>query len=98
MNKGLLDKTCSQKNSLVRLETTETEVLQVIRLLDKKTPGYDDISLDLIRLISHSVVRPLTRIVNLSFIRGEYPTCFKKILVIPIYKNGDNELIDNFCI
>ena len=50
----------------------------------------------LIKLIASSIAEPLTYIFNLSYSTGNFPNLFKKSKVIPIYKSGKHNYINNY--
>ena len=61
-----------------------------------KAPGYDNISM---RVIKHSfdlISAPLTDIINLSLQKGTFPDKLKLTKVIPIYKANNPSLFTNY--
>ena len=68
---------------------TEREVLDYLCGLDsKKTHGYDNLPVRLIKDAANFIVVPLTYIFNLSLETGTFPDCLKVAKVTPIYKKG----------
>ena len=62
---------------------------QLASLDPKKATGIDGISAKFLKLSSHVLARPLTKILNLSIITGIFPEMLKKAKVNPIFKRGD---------
>ena len=78
-------------------EITESELEKEINKLDnKKTPGYDDISVKFIKLCGPLVTKPLVMIFNQSILTGEYPNELKIAKVVPLFKKGDKSLVSNY--
>ncbi len=73
------------------------EILGAVKLLEPKTSqDRDSISMFLIKNTIDTIVEPLRYIFNLSFNNGHFPENFKISKVIPIYKTGDQMLVDNY--
>ena len=64
-------------------------VAAITGLLDRKSPGPDNIGPTLLKTIAASVVEPLMYIYYLSFSSGKVPEKMKLAKVIPILKKGD---------
>ena len=64
--------------------------------MKKKSSGYDEISSDIIKNISPSVFEPIRYIFNLSIEKGFYPDQLKIAKVTPLFKIGDNALMNNY--
>jgi len=78
----------SHVNSMFLSEITEEEIFNKIKLLKlDKAKGSDNISIKLIKNISHIIVKPLAYIFNLCFQKGIVPDKFKIATIAPIYKN-----------
>ena len=60
-----------------------------------KAPGYDNITLRVLKNCLLSILPVLTSIINVSFATGTFPTNWKMAEVIPILKQGDHEVPDN---
>ena len=77
--------------------TDEYEILKVIRKFgNRKSPGYDKIRSDIIKLVANEIVYPLMLIINKSLCTGIVPNAFKIAKVIPIYKKDSPELFSNY--
>ena len=61
-----------------------------------KAPGYDNISMRVIKHSFHLISAPLTNIINLSLQKGIFPDKLKLTKVIPIYKANDPNLFTNY--
>ena len=62
----------------------------------KNSCGIDAISTKLIKMIGDDTAGPLTLIINQSLSTGIFPDKLKITKVIPLYKNDDPHLVDNF--
>ena len=61
-----------------------------------KAHGYDDISIRLLKIYDSSIVRPLSIIFKNCLQSGSFPNNWKKSNVVPIYKKGDKQLLQNY--
>ena len=59
-------------------------------------PGHDGISSKVINPIIETLLPPLTYITNLSFTEGVFPFELKIARVLPLYKNNDPMLFNNY--
>ncbi|KAG8243116.1 hypothetical protein J6590_108674 [Homalodisca vitripennis] len=85
-----------QPRSLFLNPVTHQEISSIIKSLkNKKSTGCDNISTHLIKFIEPEISKVLAFIVNLSFLSGKFPTKFKQATVVPIFKKGDRELLQN---
>ena len=76
---------------------TETDCLKIIPgLKSKDSTGVDGISTKLLKQIAQAIVKPLTLIINQSFYNGIFPNKLKIAKVIPLYKKGPSEILDNY--
>lgn len=65
-------------------------------LSSKSSFGEDGFSSKLIKHLKESLVSPLTLICNQSIKSGTFPNLMKIAKVIPLFKKGDAELVDNY--
>ena len=79
--------------SLFLLPTTDQEVNNIIK---DGAPGKDGITSLSLKLVSDFIVKPITRIVNLSFSQGVFPNELKIALVSPLYKAKDPMYFSNY--
>ena len=61
-----------------------------------KTPGYDNIDVNIVRKIFKKLKTPLMRIFNLSLTTGTFPDKLKTAKVSPIFKNRERYLLTNY--
>ena len=75
--------------SLFWRPVTEQEVFDILFALDsKKSHGYDNLPVKLLKDAASFVCKPLLYIFNLSLETGIYPQALKMAKVTPIYKKG----------
>ena len=76
------------------------EASQINEIVNKMKPkcstGHDDISMKLIKHSLNNISTPLTHILNKSLMTGVVPKDLKIAKVIPIFKNGDNSIMQNY--
>jgi hypothetical protein len=85
------------KFSLNNSPVSDSEILGVTKLLlDKTSLDFNGISMAFIKKIIDVIVRPLRHIFTLSFASGCVPLQFKIAKVIPVFKSGDNSIMDNY--
>jgi len=83
-------------NSIFLTNTDATEVLNIIKSLKISCPGWDNISSKVIKQSADKLLQPLVHVLNLSLCQGKVPRELKIARVTPIYKNGDQKLINNY--
>ena len=66
-------------------------------LKTNKSPGYDDISSNIIKQCSGTLNRPLHYIYNISLQSGVPPEEMKIARVTPIFKGGEVPNLGNYC-
>ena len=62
----------------------------------KKSTGLDEIPPSMLKDCSSVIAVPLATIINLSMSTGVYPTDWKRSKLIPVYKSGSNNDIENY--
>ena len=62
----------------------------------KNSAGYDGISTKLLLALQHTIVKPITLIINQSLNTGIFPSKLKVAKVIPIFKKGNKKLLENY--
>ena len=77
-------------NSIFMTPTDTNEVLNCISSLDlNKSTGPFSIPSNIITLLKHdSISEPISKIINLSFSTGIFPSNLKIAKVIPVFKKG----------
>ena len=87
----------TNSNTMYLHPITPTEILRHIdRLPSKNSSGYDGISNRLLKSIKHAIKIPLTKIFNLSISTGEFPENMKLAEVIPLFKKGAIDIMENY--
>lgn len=87
----------SHKNSLFLYPTDNKEVYSIImNLKNKKSVGYDEIPVTLLKYVAAEISMPLVYIINLSLSNGIFPEQLKIAQIKPIYKKGDKSSIKNY--
>ena len=72
------------------------EILDVIKSLENKSTGSSSIPLRLLSIIPNLIIVPPAYIINMSFLKGEYPDLLKIVKAIPIHKGGSTQDINNY--
>ena len=84
-------------NSMLLTPVDSHEVLNVINSLKwNKATGYDDINVNIVKLCSDILSRPLSTIINESFSSGIFPTELKIAKVIALFKSGNRNTFTNY--
>ena len=85
------------KTSMTFSPVTTYDVKLVIRNLpNKNSTGLDEIPIKLVKECSNELAPILADIINISVLLGTFPNCLKEAALIPIFKKGANENIDNY--
>ena len=84
--------------ALVFSPTDEKEIKEVIECLrsSTKSSGHDEIPTFLVKAVSNIISAPLSKIINISFKDGIFPSELKIAKVIPIYKADDATSLNNY--
>ena len=82
------------KNSIVMYDCDPTEITNIIG--DLVNGKASDIPIKLIKKTSHVIATHLSKYYNILMNAGIFPDSLKIGKITPIYKKGDNELIDNY--
>ena len=76
---------------------SEEDVIKIIHNLKPKSScGFDEISVKLIKFAKNELCKPITVIVNQCLETGIFPDKLKIAKVIPLFKKGDPEQMDNY--
>ena len=76
---------------------TELEIIEIVKKFqNKKSRGYDNVNMIIVKQMLSSIVMPLTHIFNLSLEKGVFPNGMKLAKVIPMHKNGSASDIKNY--
>jgi len=83
-------------NIILKFISTK-EIENIIKsLLPKNSPGYEAISIKLIRISSPFISSPLAHTCNKSLSSGIFPDRLKYAVVKPLFKKGDESKISNY--
>ena len=75
----------------------EIEIKNIISNLKNTAAGHDDFpACSIMKECADFYITPLTYIINLSISQGHFPSELKLAKVIPIYKSGDKQIIENY--
>lgn len=89
-----------QTNASVKFEfkrVTVTDVIKTIKSIkNKKTAGYDEVPVDLMRKISYYIAKPLSVIISQSFEKSVFPDILKYAELKPLFKKGEQHNPDNY--
>ena len=91
----LTDNTHDSMNVLKPTSTAELEEI-CQNFKSQKAPGYDNLSMHVIKCSFSLISEPLKDIINLSFAKGVFPDKLKIAKIIPIYKAEDPEKSTSF--
>lgn len=83
-------------DSLFIIPATRDEVLKVLLSLKPSAAGFDGVSAIIVKHVAHSLCIPLTYLCNLSFELGVVPTSLKIARVVPVFKAGEKESVNNY--
>ena len=84
-------------NSFFLQSASEQEVTEICNSFRSGTaPGYDSISMNVVKESFNLICAPLTYIINLSLNSGVVPQEMKIAQVIPLFKSGDKSLFTNY--
>uniref|UniRef100_A0A8C6VZ07 Reverse transcriptase domain-containing protein n=1 Tax=Nothobranchius furzeri TaxID=105023 RepID=A0A8C6VZ07_NOTFU len=84
-------------NSMFLGGVCESDIIDVVsKFKSKKSMDCDGLDMSLVKEVLHSILQPLTYICNKSFQTGIFPDKMKIAKVIPLYKNGDKQVVSNY--
>jgi hypothetical protein len=77
--------------------TGQIHVIDIIKSMHSKSSvDCNNVSMELIKFVSYEICVPLAHIYQLSIESGVFPELFKSSRIVPIYKQGDPTLCDNY--
>ena len=92
-----LEKIPRNSRSVFLKPCNETEIKNIInKLPNKKSSGFDGVSNVLLKSISSCLLQPLVIIFNNSLATGEFPTLMKHAEVVPLFKSGLRNFMNNY--
>ena len=78
-------------------EVMEIEVKEALRhISNRKSAGCDGIPIELLKAGGEEAVKVMTGLCNCIWKRKEWPTDWKKLVYVPIYKKGDKKECGNY--
>ena len=77
-------------------EIKTDEIISVISSLSNLAASYDEMPASIMKQLVPCFVHPLTFLINKSISQGTFPDELKIAKVLPIYKNEDEQLIQNY--
>ena len=84
-------------NSFAWFEVHEKEISDIIKnLSSNKANGADNISVKILKLINCHIAPIISKLINLAFQEGRYPSCLKLAKVLPIFKSGLKTIPGNY--
>ena len=72
------------------------EIQSVISKLNNSSPGCDNIPPKIGKLFADQYIEPLTYLISKSIAQGVFPEELKLVQVVPIFKAGDEQLVQNY--
>ena len=76
---------------------TDEEIKNAFTTLKaNKSPGFDEISPDVVKFVFDALIKPLKHVFGLSLKKGIFPDKLKVARVTPIFKSGDESLVNNY--
>ena len=75
---------------------TLDEIISIIHNMKISSPGHDDISMNIIKECCDTIAPFLVFIINKSFREGIFPDHLQLARIIPIFKKGNNSLMQNY--
>lgn len=86
----------TSRNSFFIAPTTIIEVKSVVRnLKNKRSTGFDNFSVKLVKAIIDDIAPVLVHLINNSFMKGIFPESLKLSSVVPILKKSNYYKLDN---
>ena len=82
--------------SFVFIQTEKVEVINIINKLDVNKKTSDNYSIIIIKYIKDIVAPIIVKIINESIEKGKFPEELKSSIVIPVFKDGDKEISENY--
>jgi hypothetical protein len=82
--------------SLFLTPTSVEEVKKTIgSLKNKKSTGFDNFTVEIIKYVADEISPVLAHIINLSYVKGVFPNKLKQSVVVPIWKKNNSINLDN---
>ena len=89
--------TFQTENRLSTFDFSTGDIIKIIKALDpNKAHGYNGISIRMIKLCAFSITKPLHILLKSCLENECFPNEWKKENIVPAYKKGDKQLINNY--
>jgi hypothetical protein len=76
---------------------TVNEVQRIIMTLkNKKSSGFDSLTVECLKLVAPAIAKLLAHIINASFENGDFPDRLKRSVIKPLYKKGKKNDKNNY--
>ena len=76
---------------------TTNEIIEIIDASkNNSSNGYDEIDISVVKRVSHILCYPLCKIFNSSLSKGIFPEKLKIAKVVPVFKNGSTDTLNNY--
>ena len=86
-----------QPNSFYLMPTNDIEVSETIRSIKRsQSSGTDNICSTILKAIVNEIADPLAHCINLSLSLGSVPKMAKIAKIVPVYKSGDKNDLNNY--
>ena len=85
------------KDSIFLIRITEFEVVITVKnFKNKRSNDPHGLSMEILKQVIPNIVKPLTYICNKSFLEGCFPDGMKISRIVPIFKAGDKNSLENY--
>ena len=75
---------------------TEDSVKRIISQLNNSAAGYNGLPASIMKQLVSSYIIPLTYMINLSIVKGDFPDEMKLAKVLPSYKSENEQLVQHY--
>ena len=72
------------------------ECSKLIKNIKNTKGNINEIPVTILKEIHNYIVPTICKIINLSFSTGTFPLCLKRATIIPVFKNGNPNLVKNY--
>ena len=83
-------------NSIFFTPVVEQEIIDCLTKLKEGSSGHDGLKPSIIKKCKEHLATPLAYIYNLSITEGCVPTALKHAYITPVFKSGDETLLNNY--
>lgn len=97
INVVILDETPVDNGHTLNAKISEQEILEAINKLKiGKAEGIDGILTEMLKASKPLITNFLTILFNTIFDKGQYPSHWAKAVIVPIFKKGSEDSVDNY--